>query len=239
MYSTEPEIYPRKKLAQIAGLFYLLVIASGLFAEIFVRQKLRIEGDASTIAHHLKASEMLSRIGLIADLFNFVCGLPAVLIIYILFKPVNKFLVSLAMLFVIIQTAIIATNLLNQVSPLLLMGNSAYLKSIEPDQLASLSMYALDLQAQGYGIGLVFFGFYCVIVGYLIIRSTLVPRMLGVLYALAGISYLANSIIMILSRDFANPWFPYFATISFIGELSFCLWLLIKGVREGKTTKLD
>jgi len=227
----EHQIYSKKKLARIAGLFYLLVIASGLFAEIFVRQKLRIQADPLAIAEHLKKSEMLSRLGLVADLFNFVCGLPAVLIIYVLFKPVNKFLMSLAMLFVIVQTAVIATNLMNQVSPLLLLGNNAYLDTFTPGQRAGLSMYALDLQAQGYGIGLVFFAFYCMIVGYLIWNSTLVPRILGLLYALAGISYLANSIIMIASKDFANPLFPYFAIISFVGELSLCLWLLIKGVK--------
>lgn len=231
MYPTEQVMYPKKKLARIAGLLYLFVIASGLFAEIFVRQKLRIEGDAIAIAHHLKDSEMLSRLGLVADLFNFVCGLPVILIIYVIFKPVNKFLISLAMLFVIIQTAIIATNLLNQISPLLLMGNNVYMDAFEPAQLAALSMHALDLQSQGYGIGLVFFGCYCVIVGYLILKSTFVPRVLGLLYALAGISYLANTITMLLSRDFANPLFPYFAVICFIGEVSFCLWLLIKGVR--------
>jgi hypothetical protein len=231
MYPTEQGMYSRTKLARIAGLLYLFVIASGLFAEVFVRQKLRIEGDAMAIAKHLIKREMLSRLGLVADLFNFVIGLPAVLIIYVLFKPVNKFLIQLAMLFVIIQTAIIATNLLNQISPLLFMGNNGYLEAFGPGQRAALSMYALDLQSQGYGLGLVFFGCYCIIVGYLILKSTLMPRLLGYLYALAGISYVANTFTMLLSRDFANPLFPYFAAISFIGEVSFCLWLLIKGVK--------
>ncbi|MHA4847590.1 DUF4386 domain-containing protein [Flavitalea antarctica] len=232
MYPKEPGVYPKKKLAQIAGLFYLIVISTGLFAEIFVRQKLRIHGDPLEIANHLRNSEMLSRLGLVADLVNFICGLPVILIVYILFEHVNKFLIRLALLFVIIQTAIIATNLLNQISPLLLLGNNAYMKSFEPGQLAALSMHALDLQAQGYGIGLVFFGCYCIIVGYLIMKSTLVPRFLGFLYALAGISYLANTFIMIMSRDFANPLFPYFAAVAFVGEFSLCLWLLIKGVKD-------
>ena len=228
---SEQTPYSRKKLAHIAGLLYLLVIITGLFAEIFVRQKLRIEADLITIANHLKASEMLSRAGVVADLLNFIMGLPVVLIIYVLFKPVNAFLMRLAMLFVIIQTAVIAINLMNQVSPLLLMGNSSYLQAFEPGQLAALSMHALDLQSQGYGIGLVFFAVYCIIVGYLIFTSHLVPRVLGILYALSGISYLANSIVMFLSKDFYNPWFPYFAVVAFIGEISLCLWLLVRGVK--------
>jgi hypothetical protein len=101
--------------------------------------------------------------------------------VYVLLKPVNKLLVSLALLFVIIQTAVISMNLLNQVSPLLLMGNHPYLEVFGPGQPAALPMHALDLQSQGYGIGLVFFGVYCVLVGYLIVKSAYVPRVLGYL----------------------------------------------------------
>ena len=225
-------MYSNKHLARIAGFLYLLVILTGLFAEIFVRQALRVPGDALATAHLIQQSENLYRVGLVADLFNFVCGLPGVLIMYVLFKPVNKYLISLAMFFVLIQTAVIATNLLNQVSPLLFLGNAQYLTAFEPRQLAALAVHSLNLQAQGYGIGLVFFGFYCITVGYLILKSQLVPRILGVLYALAGISYLANTFTMLLSKDFANPLFPYFASISFIGEISLCLWLLIMGVKD-------
>jgi len=227
-------MYTKKKLARIAGLLYLIVIATGLFAEVFVRQALRVPGDASATAHNIQSSEMLYRVGFVADLFNFVCGLPGVLIMYVLFKPVNKYLISLAMFFVIIQTAIIAVNLLNQVSPLLFLGNDSYLSSFTPNQLATLSLHALNLQAQGYGIGLVFFGCYCLIIGYLIYRSTLVPGVIGILYAIAGAAYLVNSFNMFLSKGFENHLFPYLAVPAFIGEMSLCLWLLIKGVKDDK-----
>ncbi|MFN7838898.1 MAG: DUF4386 domain-containing protein, partial [Bacteroidota bacterium] len=90
-------------------------------------------------------------------------------------------------------------------------------------------------QAQGYGIALVFFGFYCLIIGYLIIVSNLIPRFLGVLYTIAGLCYLINTFTMLLSKGFANPLFVYLAVPIFIGELGLALWLLIAGVREDKT----
>lgn len=223
-----------KNLARIAGLLYLIVIATGLFAEVFVRQALKVSGDALATANNIQTSEMLFRWGLVADLINFVCGLPCVLIIYFLFKHVNKYLLQLALIFVIIQTAIIAVNLLNQISPLLILSNDAYLKTFQPNQLAALSQLSLNIQEVGYAIGLVFFGFYCLLVGYIIIKSRMIPKFIGILYFISGLGYLINSFIMLLSKGFANTLFTYLAIPIFIGELSFCLWLMIKGVDNSK-----
>ena len=219
-----------KNLARIAGLLYLIVIATGLFAEVFVRQAVKVPGDALTTANNIQSSEMLFRWGIVADIVNFICGLPCVLIIYFLFKRINKFLLQLALVFVIIQTAIIAVNLLNQAFPLLILGNNAYLKSFQPNQLAALSQLSLNVQGAGYAIGLVFFGFYCLLAGYVIFKSKMVPGLLGILYMISGTGYLINSFTMLLSKGFANPVFSYAAIPIFIGELSFCLWLLIKGI---------
>jgi len=223
-----------KNLARIAGLCYLVVIATGLFSEVFVRQALRVSNDALATASNIQTHEMLFRWGFVADLTNFVIGLPSVLIIYFLFKRVNKLLLQLALAFVIIQTAIIAVNLLLQISPLLILGNETYLNTFSPDQLASLSLLSLEIQAQGYAVGLVFFGFYCLIIGYIIVQSQMLPKFLGVLYGISGLCYLINSFTMFLSKGFENSLFVYLAIPIFIGELSLCLWLLIKGIDSSK-----
>jgi hypothetical protein len=226
-----------KNLARIAGFCYLIVIATGLFSEVFVRQALIESNNALTTANNIQTNEMLFRWGFVADLINFVVGLPTILIIYFLFKQTNKLLLQLAVAFVIIQTAIIAVNLLNQISPLLILSNDTYLNTFNPNQLATLSLLSLKIQAQGYAIGLVFFGFYCLIVGYVIYKSKFLPKILGILYAFAGLCYLVNSFIMFLSKGFENPLFVYLAIPIFIGELSLCLWLLIKGIDTSKTIK--
>ncbi len=223
-----------KNLARIAGFCYLIVIGTGLFSEVFVRQALRVPNDALATAHNIQANEMLFRWGFTADIINFAIGLPTILIVYYLFKRTNKLLLQLALAFVIIQTAIIAVNLLNQISPLLILSNDTYLKTFQPDQLATLSLLSLNIQTQGYAIGLVFFGFYCLIVGYVVYKSKLIPKLLGILYAIAGLCYLMNSFTMFLSKGFENPFFLYLAIPILIGELSFCLWLLIKGIDTSK-----
>jgi hypothetical protein len=219
-----------KNLARIAGFCYLIVIATGLFSEVFVRQALKVSNNALATSQNIQAHEMLYRWGFVADIINFVVGIPTILILYYFFKRVNKLLVQIALAFVIIQTAIIAVNLLNQISPLLILSNETYLNTFEPNQLASLSLLVLNIQAQGYGIGLVFFGFYCLIIGFLIFKSNLLPKILGILYAITGLCYLINSFTMFLSKGFENPMFVYLAIPIFIGELSLCLWLLIKGI---------
>ena len=79
-----------KKLARIAGLCYLIVIATGLFAEVYVRQALTVPGDATATTHNIQSSEMLFRFGFVADLVNFVVGLPSVIIINGLEKNINN-----------------------------------------------------------------------------------------------------------------------------------------------------
>ncbi|MBK7429351.1 MAG: DUF4386 domain-containing protein, partial [Bacteroidetes bacterium] len=172
--------------------------------------------------------------GFVADLINFVIGIPTVLIIYHFFKKSNKILLQVALSLVIIQTAIIAVNLLNQISPLLLLSNDTYLNTFQHSQLATLSLLSLNIQSQGYAIGLVFFGFYCILIGFVIYKTNAIPRIIGVLYAIAGLCYLINSFTMFLSKGFSNPMFIYLAIPIFIGELSVCLWLLIKGIDTSK-----
>ena len=233
MTYTIPNI-SRHKAARIAGFFYLVIIITGMFAELFVREALMVPGNAMATAHNIQTKEMLYRWGFVADLINYVSGLPVILIFYLLFRQVNKHLALLALFFVLIQTAIGAVNLSNQLSPLLLLSGDKYLQAFQPEQLAILSKQALLLLEQGYAIGLVFFGFYCIIIGFLMFKSAFMPRLLGIGYAIAGAGYLANSFIMFLTHKFANPLFPYILIPPFIGEASVCLWLLIMGVKNNK-----
>lgn len=223
-----------KNVARIAGLCYLIVIATGFFSEVFVRQALRVSNDAMATAKNIQANEMLFRLGFVADLINFVVGLPTVVIIYYFFKKTHKVLLQIALALVIIQTAIIAVNLLNQILPLLLLSNDTYLNTFQQNQLATLSLLSLNIQSQGYAVGLVFFGFYCQIIGYVIFITKAIPKTIGMFYALAGLCYLINSFTMFLSKGFSNPIFNYLAIPILLGELSLCLWLLLKGIDTSK-----
>ena len=128
-----------------------------------------------------------------------------------------------------------AVNLLNQLAPLLLLHNSSYLKAFEIDQLQTLSLFFLNFQSQGYNISLFLFAFYFPIIGYLIYKSNFLPRILGIIYTLAGVGYLINSLGWFLFPHLAAYLFPYVLLPAFIGEVSMSVWLIANGVNPQKS----
>jgi hypothetical protein len=219
-----------KKIARIGGMLYLIIIVAGIFSELFVRSKLIVSGDATATANNIIASEQLWRMGISGDLIMHICDVPLMLIFYVLLKPVNKNLAFLAVLFNLIQTAVLVANELNLLTPLFLLGGSDYLKAYELHQLQSLAYIAIRSNGYGFGVGLIFFGCECIVLGYLIFRSNYFPRTLGVLMQIAGLCYLTNSFAMLLFPKFTQLLFPAILIPAFVGELLFCLWLLAMGV---------
>jgi hypothetical protein len=225
---TSPQVY-----ARIGGVLYLIIIVIGLSSGLFVRDRLVVSGDVTATANNILASQSLWRISIAADLILLVCAVPLTLILYVLLRPVNKNLALLAVFFNIVEFPIEAVSKLCLFAALFLSGNADYLKAFEPHQLQALMNISLKLHDYGFGIDLVFFGFACLVYGYLLFRSGYFPRTLGILMALAGLSYLANSFTLILAPTYAGTIFPILV-LALIGELSLCLWLMVKGVNVSK-----
>ncbi len=227
--NTSPQLY-----ARTGGIAYLIIIVAGALGELFIRNTLIVTGDAAATANNIAASPLLWRIGIAGDLFMHVCDVVVILALYTLLKPVNKNLALLAVLFNLIQTAVLVANKMNLLMPLFLSGSEDYLKAFNPQQLQALTYISVKAHGYGFGVGLIFFGFTCLIEGYLILKSGFFPRILGVLMQIAGLCYLLNSFAMILAPGFSNLIFPTVLIPSFIGELSLCLWLIVKGVNVSK-----
>jgi hypothetical protein len=151
------------------------------------------------------------------------------LTLYLLLKPVNKNLALMAVLFNLIQTAVLVVNKLNLLLPLFLLGNAEYLKTLEPQQLQALAYLPLRLHDYGFGIGLLFFACVCLVQGYLIFKSGFLPKLIGVLMSFAGLSYLTNSTTLLLAPAYAETVVAVLA-LALLGELSLSLWLIVKGV---------
>jgi len=223
------EISPQL-LARIGGALYLIIIVAGLGDEMFIRNSLIATGDALTTAHNIAASPFLWRLGVAGDLLMHLCDVPLMLILYILLKPVNKYLALLATLFTLTQTAVLVATKLNALSTLFLLGDATYLHAFDPAQLQALAYVAIRADSHGFGFGLLFFGCTCLVEGYLIFHSGYLPKAIGVLMQIAGLCYLSNSFALILSPALAGTLFPAILLPAFVGESSLCLWLLLKGV---------
>ena len=114
------------------------------------------------------------------------------------------------------------------------LGNADYLKAFEPEQLQILANLALKSHGISFNIALVFFGCTCLVNGYLIFRSGYIPKLIGILMQLAGLSYLIACFAALFAPAFADLITPAVLVPALIGESSFCLWLLVKGVNIAK-----
>jgi hypothetical protein len=114
------------------------------------------------------------------------------------------------------------------------LANADYLRVLDREQLQALAHLSIKSHAYGFGINLIFFGCVCIIIGYLIFSSGYLPRFIGVLMQIAGLSYLTKSFALIVSPSFADRLFPAILLPAFVAEGSLCLWLLAKGVNVSK-----
>jgi hypothetical protein len=222
--TTKEQMNP-KKTARIAGLLFLIVFVLGVFGELFVRQSLIVPGDAAATVNNIMASESLFRLSFVSDLIRQTVLVLLPLVLYKLLKPVNKNIAALMVVFALVSVTIGFINKLNLIAPLLLLNNADYLKAFEADQLYAQVMLFLDLHEHGAFIQM-FLSFWLFPLGYLVFKSGFLPRILGILLIIAGFGYLIDSITFFLFPNFGVT----ISLFTFIGEVLFMLWLLIKGV---------
>jgi hypothetical protein len=220
--------------ARLCGAIYLAVIVLGGFSEGFVTNKLIVPGDAAASAHNILASPLLWNVGVAADLLVVICAIPQLWLEYLLLKPVSKNFVLLSVLFGLVSLAVesISKLLLLVVMPIL--TNADYLTAFDPRQLQVLANLAFKSHSIAFNIALIFFGCACLVNGYLIYRSGYFPKLIGWLMQLAGLSYLTACFSALFFPAFANLISPGILVPVLIGESSFCLWLLVKGVNVEK-----
>jgi hypothetical protein len=110
------------------------------------------------------------------------------------------------------------------------LGTAGNLKALEPQYLQALALVSLRLYDYGFGIALIPFGLHCIFLGYLIFRSTYLPKTLGVLMAIAGVCYVVNSFALFVAPALAKLTFIAILVAGFPAELGLCLWLIVMGV---------
>ena len=213
------------RYARIAGALYLVIIVAGIVGPLLTRELLIVPHDAVATAHNIASSPGLWRLGIAFDVVAQLCDVPVMLILFLLLSPVDKNVARLALLFNVVQTSTLVANQLTLVAAQLL----------SPDQPA-LADVALRAYSYGEPLGLVFFGFTCLFEGYLIRHSGYLPWIVGLLMQIAGVAYVANSFLLLLAPDVASI---LFLIPTVVAELSFALWLVVKGVDLPRFVKVS
>lgn len=218
-----------RRLARMAGGLYLINIVGGAFA-IGLIPALLFAPDLATTAHNIQTHQLLYRSGLLAHLVVTVTNVPMAVLFFELFKVINRRLALLDLLFTLVGTAVEAAGLLNQFTPLVLLGSATYSGAVPAASLQALAHLPGDLTGIDYDLYTVFYGFDILCLAYLAYRSTFLPRTIGVLLAIDGVAYLFHSVADLLAPGFAAQLSPWINLPALLGEGSLCVWLLVVGL---------
>ena len=218
---------PRAR-ARLTGLIYLLYFLTAVLSAAVAPTISGLGGvpsDASTIGQYVESHVAAVRFAIALGLVS--TGLYAALMVlfYQLFRPVSQTTALLAMVFGLIGSAITAVASMVVAAPIAILTGGSYLAVFDVKQLRALALLFLNLGADFNAIELFFFGLFQLALGYLIFRSTFVPRVIGVLIAIAGVAW-----FLYLAPPVATALMTPTEVLGFIAELSLMLWLLIRGV---------
>jgi hypothetical protein len=215
---------PKARLAGVCEMLEGLTSASG---QVMILGRLVVSGNAAATAANILGHERLFWLGFALSLIGVVFHIAWAFLFYDLFKPVNRSLSSLAVFVILVGCAIQGLTCLFYIAPLAVLGGASSVSAFSAEQLQGLALIFLKLNGQAFDLYLVFFGLWCVLIGYLIFRSTFMPRILGALLAISGLGW-----AIFLSPPLAHHLFPYIAAASALGEIPLQLWLVVMGVNN-------
>jgi hypothetical protein len=216
-----------RRLARLTGGLYLLTVLTGIFAQGFVYERLVVSGDAAATATNILAHQSLFQLSFGVYMIEMACQIVVVALFYDLLKPVSRS-VSLVAAFLGLAGCTIKTfSRVFYLAPLFILGGSRYLSVFNREQAQALALLFLKVNDRGAGMALIFFGFYALLTGYLIFRSTFLPRILGLWSVIAGAGWLT-----FLYPPLGYHLFLYLAAFALLGLLALIVWLLVFGVNE-------
>jgi len=227
------------KSAKIAGVGYVIIFVLGIVANFFIFGGLIVKGDAAITANNIMSNQLLFRCGIASWIVVLLCDIVIAWALYIFLKPVSKSLSLLTSWFRLIYIAIFGITQLNLIFVLILLSGADYLAVFNTTQLQALALMFLNGHNYGFLIGLVFFGIHLFLISYLILKSEYIPKILGVLLILSAFGYLLDSFANFLLPSYADYQTIFLLLVAvpgIIGELSFTLWLLIKGTKVQSVT---
>ena len=208
--------------ARTTGVVWLLYFFTGILGTLLQRG-IAVRGDAVATATNLLAHATLFRAGLAFDLVGNCLYIALTVLLYGLFRPVNRNLALLAMAFSLIGCTTQVIGGLLRIAPFVLLVDNQAFSAFSAQQLQGAALFTLRMFGHVSDISFVLFGLFEITLGNLILKSTFLPRWLGWLFIVAGAGGTT-----FLWLPFATSIFPLIVALN-IAELILAIWLIVKG----------
>jgi hypothetical protein len=223
------DIKALKKQSRRAAALYFLNGLPAPFALLYVPTVLIVRGDAAATANNVRDSENLLRLGMAGELFSSTVVIFAVLVFYSLFKPVSVKHARAMLVLMLISVPISYLNVLNDLAAITFARGPEFLSSFGQPQRDAFVLFFLRLHNQGFALAQIFWGLWLFPFGITVIRSSFIPRFVGIAVMIAGFGYVISSSVSLFLPASAQG-IGQLAMILGGGELAF-FWLLIWGAK--------
>lgn len=204
-----------------------MMSAVAVFANFVVVERLVVQRDAATTAANVLGSEGMFRLGVVGWVFIAVLDVVIAWGLFRVFRPVSAGISLLAAWFRLVYAGVLLVAVSHLVGALRPLGDDGYLGVFDTSQRHALALLETTAFHDTYDLSLVLFGFHLLLLGYLAWRSGYVPKLLGVLLAVAGAGYVFDTLVAVLSLDFPVT----VSVFTFLGEFLLAIWLVIWGRR--------
>jgi hypothetical protein len=229
---TGASVISRQRTARFAGFLYLVMGLAGAFSIAYIPRAFIVRNDAAATAANILGSPLLYRFGIVADLVNQTVFVLLVIVLYELFKDVNRRHARLMVALVLVQVSMSAAIIIAQIAPLVLLSGAEYLSVFDKGQLDSMVLGVLSLRGRAIVALGIYMGLWLLPLGALVYRSGFIPRAPGVLLLVAGWAYVVSTVTYFLAADYFRYTSMFMMAAAAAGELGIVGWLLIKGTRD-------
>ena len=220
-----------KAKARLAGILYVVMGIPAWFSLMYVPSTFVARGNALATARNIMDGEVTYRLGILSELVSQTIFIFLVLVLYDLFRDVDRKYARLMVALVAVSVAFEFVNCLNLIAPLIILSGAEFLSVFTSAQLAALALVFLKVRNSGLGVVSLLWGLWLLPFGVLAFKSGFVPKVLGVLLVVACFAYVTDSVTSIMSPA---P-LPVVSTITMalggIGELAIVAWFIVKGAR--------
>jgi hypothetical protein len=209
----------------------MLVVVTGVFVLIYVPSRLDLHGSTAAAAASILAHQSLFRLQILVGLISELLFIAVVLVLYSLLEDVGRKAAAAMVGLVLLPSPLAFLSGAYQLATLALLRGGEVLTAFDRPQREALALLLLGLDNQGAVVNQMFWGLWLFPLGWLVLRSGFLPRVLGGWLVLNGLAYVAISLTGVFSPE-------HMATVSNIlfpvlmGEVAFALWLLAFGARE-------